>query len=121
MMQVSGRVDVMRVSSHSWYDDSHTPIVMREMGTPGAGRFKATCLRVLDEVQAKQEPVLLIKHGKSVAKLVPLDIAEEEIPLARFRFPGKMTLHGDLTEPLHPEAELEEFFETTVKQINGQL
>ena len=43
------------------------------MKTMAAGKFKATCLAVMDEVQAKREPVVLTKNGKPVAKLVPVD------------------------------------------------
>jgi prevent-host-death family protein len=38
-----------------------------------AGSFKAQCLAVMDEVQAKRETVVITKHGKPVAKLVPAD------------------------------------------------
>jgi len=41
-----------------------------------AGKFKAQCLAVMDEVQRKRVPVLVTKNGKPVAKLVPLDIPE---------------------------------------------
>src|SRR6266480_5929568 len=36
-----------------------------------AGAFKTNCLAVMDEVQAKHETVVITKHGKPVAKLVP--------------------------------------------------
>ena len=36
-----------------------------------AGSFKAKCLAVMDEVHAKCETVIITKHGKPVAKLVP--------------------------------------------------
>jgi prevent-host-death family protein len=38
-----------------------------------AGFFKANCLVVVDEVQAKHNGVVITKHGKPVAKLVPLN------------------------------------------------
>jgi len=38
-----------------------------------AGEFKNKCLAVMDEVQAKCESVIITKHGKPVAKLVPVD------------------------------------------------
>jgi antitoxin (DNA-binding transcriptional repressor) of toxin-antitoxin stability system len=37
-----------------------------------AGFFKAHCLAVMDEVQAKRETVVITKHGEPVAKLVPV-------------------------------------------------
>ena len=52
------------------------------MKTMAAAKFKATCLAVMDEVQAKREPVLLTKNGKPVAKLVPIE--EEFDPIFGF-------------------------------------
>ena len=45
-----------------------------------AGVFQARCLAVMDEVQAKCETVIITKHGKPVAKLVPVD-AEHDFRL----------------------------------------
>ena len=36
------------------------------------GFFKKNCLAVMDEVQAKRE-VVITKHGRPVAKLVPVN------------------------------------------------
>jgi prevent-host-death family protein len=44
-----------------------------------AGSFKIHCLAVMDEVQAKRESVLITKHGKPVAKLVPADKNSDDI------------------------------------------
>jgi prevent-host-death family protein len=44
-----------------------------------AGFFKIHCLSVMDEVQAKRETVLITKHGKPVAKLVPADKDTDDI------------------------------------------
>ena len=44
-----------------------------------AGSFKVHCLAVMDEVQAKRETVVITKHGKPVAKLIPLDEGTDEI------------------------------------------
>lgn len=38
-----------------------------------ASRFKAECLRVLDEVAASGGSVVVTKRGKPVARLVPLE------------------------------------------------
>jgi len=67
------------------------------MRTMAAGKFKATCLAVMDEVQAKRETVMITKNGKPVAKLVPVEIDED--PLAVFRFPGKIEILGDIVSP----------------------
>lgn len=86
------------------------------MRTMAAGKFKAQCLSVMDEVQARREPVLVTKNGKPVAKLVPLEIAEGEDPLGVFRYPG-LEIVGDIMSPLYSDAEYEEFFERSAAQL----
>jgi prevent-host-death family protein len=44
-----------------------------------AGSFKTNCLAVMDQVQAKHETVVITKHGKPVAKLVPVNTETDEI------------------------------------------
>ena len=68
------------------------------MKTIAAGKFKATCLAVMDEVQAKREPVVITKNGRPVAKLVPVE-SNEENPLAIFRF-GSGKIVGDVVSPI---------------------
>jgi prevent-host-death family protein len=82
-----------------------------------AGKFKATCLAVLDEVQAKREPVVVTKNGKPVAKVVPLDIPADEDPLDAFLFPGGVEIHGDIMAPTHTDAEWEEFIEAKAARL----
>lgn len=38
-----------------------------------ASQFKAECLAVLDQVQRMKITVIVTKHGKPVARVVPLD------------------------------------------------
>ena len=61
-----------------------------------AGSFKVHCLAVMDEVQAKRETVVITKHGKPVAKLVPVDEESDEI----YNFlAGKGAVAGDIVSP----------------------
>jgi prevent-host-death family protein len=61
-----------------------------------AGLFKLHCLAVMDEVQAKRESVLITKHGKPVAKLVPVGKDADEI----YNFlAGKGAVTGDVVLP----------------------
>ena len=61
-----------------------------------AGVFKANCLAVMDEVQAKHETVVITKHGKPVAKLVPVNSETDEI----YNFlQGKGAVTGDVVSP----------------------
>jgi prevent-host-death family protein len=93
-----------------------TMLEVAVMRTMAAGKFKATCLAVLDEVQAKREPVVVTKNGKAVAKLVPIDLPEEQDPLDAFYF-GKIEILGDILSPLYTDDEYEEFFEASAAQF----
>ncbi len=64
--------------------------------TMPAGKFKAQCLAVMDEVQNKRQTVVITKRGKPVAKLVPVDSAGDEI-FGFFQGKGKIT--GDVVSP----------------------
>jgi prevent-host-death family protein len=44
-----------------------------------AGKFKARCLSIVDQVKRTRQPVLITKHGKPVAKLVPADHVGDDI------------------------------------------
>jgi prevent-host-death family protein len=41
------------------------------MKTMPAAKFKAQCLSVLDDVNKKKERIVVTKHGKPVAQIVP--------------------------------------------------
>jgi prevent-host-death family protein len=89
--------------STSRYDHGIMTMVVQEvfMKKMAAGSFKANCLAVMDEVQAKHETVVITKRGKPVAKLVPLNTETDEI----YNFlAGKGTITGDIVSPaISPE------------------
>ena len=61
-----------------------------------AGAFKTNCLAVMDEVRDKREIVVITKHGKPVAKLVPVTAETDEI----YNFlAGKGAVAGDVVSP----------------------
>jgi prevent-host-death family protein len=63
------------------------------MKTIPAGAFKTNCLSLMDEVEAKRETVVITKHGRPVAKLVPVNADVDEI----FGFlSGKGSVTGDV-------------------------
>lgn len=62
-----------------------------------AGEFKAKCLKVIDEVQRLRMQVVITKHGKPVAKLVPLDEQAESF-IGSMK--GTMEIIGDIVAPL---------------------
>ena len=67
----------------------------------GAGEFKAKCLKLLDEVANKREPLVISKHGKAVAKLVPMPLDAELFGALA----GSVHQEGDIVSPLDNEWE----------------
>jgi prevent-host-death family protein len=64
-----------------------------------AGEFKAQCLAVMNEVQQTGVPVLITKHGKPVAKLVPAPDHADDV----FGYmAGKVKIVGDIVGPVTP-------------------
>ena len=63
-----------------------------------AGKFKAHCLALLDEVETRRESVTVTENGMPVAKMVPLDLDED--PLKAFFIGGKIL--GDIMSPTVP-------------------
>ncbi|MDB5099284.1 MAG: hypothetical protein JWM80_3705 [Cyanobacteria bacterium RYN_339] len=62
-----------------------------------AGQFKARCLELMDQVQARRIPIVITKRGKPVARLVPYD---DEPPTLFGYMAGSVTILGDLIEPI---------------------
>ncbi len=65
--------------------------------TMPAGEFKQTCLKVLDEVGASGEPVVITKRGKPVAQLVPVGPERPQDWAGAMRDQGEV--NGDLVAP----------------------
>ena len=59
--------------------------------------FKTNCLRVLKEMQRTTETVLLTKHGKPVAKVVPA-VGEEDRPWEALRGTAHFSEKGLFSE-----------------------
>jgi prevent-host-death family protein len=70
--------------------------IVETMKTIPAGMFKTNCLALMDEVKARRETILITKHGRPVAKLVPVNTETDEI----FGFfSGRGSLTGDVVSP----------------------
>jgi prevent-host-death family protein len=64
-----------------------------------AGEFKNQCLALMDQVQQSGEPLLITKHGKPVAKLVPAESPAEDI----FGYmAARVKITGDIVAPITP-------------------
>ena len=68
-----------------------------------AGQFKAQCLQLMDQVQQSREEIVITKHGKPVAKLVPVDETEPRSVLGYLQ--GTVEIVGDIVSPLESEWE----------------
>ena len=62
-----------------------------------AARFKARCLKIMDEVRNRRETVLITKKGKPVARLVPV---EESIRDVFGCLTEELEIRGDITAPV---------------------
>jgi prevent-host-death family protein len=69
-----------------------------------AGKFKARCLSVMDDVNATGEPVIITKRGTPVAKVVPVTSKKQDL----FGFmAGELKIVGDIESPVVPLKEWE--------------
>ena len=63
-----------------------------------AAEFKAKCLKLMDEVAATHEPLIISKRGKPLVKLIAI---ENEVPVSMFGYmKGTVTILGDIVAPL---------------------
>ena len=67
--------------------------------TIAAGTFKARCLAIMDEVQAKRQAVVITKRGKPVAKLVPVEKEAKDDIFGFFKGKGTIEIKGDIVSP----------------------
>ena len=76
------------------------------MRTVKASEFKAKCLKIMDEVAATGEPVVITKHGVPVAQLVP---AVQKPKTLFGALNGSVLYMGDVISPIDVEwnAEIE--------------
>lgn len=64
-----------------------------------AAEFKAKCLKLIDEVAASHQPLVITKRGKPVARVVPI---EDEQPRGLFGYmKGTVTIYGDIIDVPH--------------------
>ncbi len=64
-----------------------------------ASAFKARCLKVMEDVRATGEPVVVTKRGEPVVKVIPVESQESDL----FGFmAGEFVIAGDVESPLVP-------------------
>jgi prevent-host-death family protein len=71
-----------------------------------AGQFKAQCLQLMDQVQQTHEPIVITKHGKPVAQLVPVETPEQQSILGYLK--GTVQVTGDIISPIDEDWEADQ-------------
>ena len=75
--------------------------------TVGAAVFKAHCLALMDRVDRTGEEIVVTKHNRPVAKLVPVrNAAAPDRFVGRSR--GRIRVVGDLVAPVNEDWEVDE-------------
>jgi prevent-host-death family protein len=70
-----------------------------EMNIPAA-IFKAECLNLMEEVARTGQPIVITKHGKPVAQLVPIPAQPESL----FGYmKNTVSISGDIVTPVREE------------------
>jgi prevent-host-death family protein len=68
--------------------------------------LKTHCSKIIDGVARKRQAVVVTKHGKAVAKIVPIN---DEAPVSIFGFAsGCISVYGDILEPIETHWEAAE-------------
>lgn len=70
--------------------------------TMKASEFKARCLKLMEEIAASGEEIVITKYGRPVSKLVPYRTRPETLfGIDR----GRFEIVGDISEPIDVEWE----------------
>jgi len=73
--------------------------------TISTSQLKTHCSNVIDEVARKRSAIVITKHGRPVARIVPME--EGTVPLFGFAR-GSVTILGDILEPVDVSWEADE-------------
>lgn len=71
-----------------------------------AGKFKAQCLKLMEQVQHNREEIIITKHGKPVAKLVPFEVSSSSSLLGYLQ--GTVQVVDDIMMPIDESWEADE-------------
>jgi prevent-host-death family protein len=71
--------------------------------TIAAGEFKSKCLKLLDQVAGERQTLVITKHGRPVAQVVPMPATEGDL-VGSMR--GSVLWEGDIISPLENEWEV---------------
>ena len=72
-----------------------------------AGVFKAKCLKLMDTINRTHEEIIITKHGKPVAKMVPIEKKDKATsPFGYLK--GSIIITGDIVAPTGEKWEAEQ-------------
>ena len=81
---LAARLHLPAHSNHRWFTGRSGAIMTTSYGHIAellmnipAAIFKAECLQLMDEVARTGKPIIITKHGKAVAQLVPIPVRPE--------------------------------------------
>jgi prevent-host-death family protein len=69
-----------------------------------AGQFKAQCLQLMDRVGQTHEEIVITKHGRPVAKLVPVEEQHSSSFIGYMK--GSVVVSGDIVAPVEEDWEV---------------
>ena len=75
------------------------------MKTIIASEFKAKCLKLMDDIAAGGEPIVVTKNGVPVGRFVPYHV---KLPTLFGMHQGRVKFSDDLTAPLDEAWDVEE-------------
>ena len=65
-----------------------------------AAKFKAQCLTLMEDVRNTRQTLVITKRGKPIAKLAPLDNAQDDDFFDSLK--GRVRVVGDIVSPVVP-------------------
>ena len=75
-----------------------------------AAEFKSKCLKMMDHVRDCHEEIIITKHGKPVAKLVPVETKAKKSVFGFMK--NSVTIHEDIIEPIGEQWDADDGEET---------
>ena len=76
-------------------------VIIMDNDTIPAGQFKAKYLKLLDEVNESRRTLVITKHGKPVAIVIPVMPGKKPKKLKAGFMKGTIEIHGDIVSPMH--------------------
>lgn len=94
------RIDFSPIHAYSHNNYDHGDIFMDTETIP-AGKFKAQCLKLMDEVgEGRRRAIIVTKHGKPMVKVTPMASDKKPKRLKAGFMKGSILYQGDIVSPM---------------------